>query len=164
VNSRQLIGSGRMMLLFAVIVLTLPVTYGGEVDTSVMMISAFPFLVIPGVILLVVGWMMKKSEAERPMEDEDRVDMSEGGEVKESRALFWWHTLTGSVGIFVFLWCVVSGIAIFEQASRLGIDNAWMYFVLLVGVGAFFLFDGGYRIMKADKYRRPVARMEWPRH
>lgn len=87
--------------------------------------------------------------------------MSESGEVRESKIAFWfwWYRLIGCVLIIVSTWFVVSGVVVmFEEGLRLGIDNAWMYFVSVIGVGVFFLFAGGYLLVKAEKYRRPVAK------
>lgn len=53
------------MLFVAFIIFLLPVVIRvGPVDTSVLMVCAFPVLVILGFILVGVGWWVKKNETE----------------------------------------------------------------------------------------------------
>ncbi|MCK4366504.1 MAG: hypothetical protein KAU99_04315 [Thermoplasmata archaeon] len=64
-KGERLIEIGGSLLFVAFIIFLLPVVIRvGPVDTSVLMVCAFPVLVILGFILVGVGWWVKKNETE----------------------------------------------------------------------------------------------------
>ena len=64
-RGERLIEIGGALLFVAFIIFLLPGIHVGVVDTSVLMVCAFPVLVILGFILVGVGWWVKKEETER---------------------------------------------------------------------------------------------------